>query len=140
RAVAVLEGHARALRERAVVELERHLCLGQVLDRRPALACPRVVKNEVTLAERAALGVLTGQPDWDALGEQRRPGQRLGVRPVDDALLERFAAALDLRLQLPVHAEALGHAQQLLVERAERFRGNGGAWLGARAPVELVLA
>ena len=50
------------------------------------------------------------------------------------------AAALEERPQLAVHLEAVGHAQQLLVERAERGLGERGARLAAHGPVELVLA
>jgi len=63
------------------VELHRRERTGEVLDRAVLLAGLRVVQDEVALAERAALGVLAGEADRDALGEQRGEGQRLGVRP-----------------------------------------------------------
>src|SRR4029077_4908695 len=59
-AVAVLEAEARELRQRAVVELERRLRLGQALDRAHGLARARIVQDHVPLAERTALGVLSG--------------------------------------------------------------------------------
>ena len=42
-----------------------------------------VVEDGVAMRERAALGVLAGQPDRDALDEQRRERERLGLAPVD---------------------------------------------------------
>ena len=54
--------------------------------------------------------------------------------------LERLAAALEERLELAVHVEALGHPQQLLVERAQRLLGQRRARLAAHGAVELVLA
>ena len=59
--------------------------------------------------------------------------------PVDLALVERGAAALQLRLELAVHGEAVGHLEQLLVERVEHVVRQRRARLGARAAVELVL-
>ena len=59
--------------------------LVEVLHRRVPLAGLGVVQDEVPVRERAALGVLAGQPDRDALDEQRREGERLGVAPVDAA-------------------------------------------------------
>ena len=140
-AVAVLEAHARLLRQRAVVKLERRHRVAQLLERAPARAGVRVVQHRVALAERAALGVLAREPHRHAEREQRRERQRLGVRPVDAlALLEARAPPLDERPQLAVHLEVVGHAQQLLVERPQRLLGKRGARLAAHGPVELVLA
>ena len=82
-AVAVLEAHARELRERAVVQLQRRQRVGQALDRADRLAGLGVVQDHVALAEGAALGVLAGEPQRCALGQQRRERERLRVRPVD---------------------------------------------------------
>ena len=101
------------------MQLERRQRAGQLLDRGPGRAGLRVVQHQVALAEGAALGVLAGEPDRHALGEQRRERQRLGVGPVDAALgPERRAAPLELLAQLRVDREPLGPGQQLLVERA----------------------
>ena len=81
--VAVLEPEAGHLRQRAVVQLHRRQRPGQVLHRAVLLAGLGVVQDEVALAERAALGVLAGQADRDALGQQRRERERLGVGPDD---------------------------------------------------------
>ena len=56
-----------------------------MLHRAVLLAGLRIVQHEVALAERAALGVLAGEPDRDPLGQQRGERERLGVRPVDPA-------------------------------------------------------
>jgi hypothetical protein len=69
-----------------------------------------VVQDQVALAEGAALGVLAGQADRRALGQQRRERERLGVRPVDAGAggrrrRARIAAALELFDELGVHGE-----------------------------------
>ena len=61
--------------------------------------------------ERAALGVLTGQAHRNPLDEQRRERERLGLAPVDAALVDRLAAPLELAQKLRVDREALGHAR-----------------------------
>ncbi len=68
--VAVLEAHAGQLGERAVVQLERRERLGEALDRADRLPGLGVVQHHVALAEGAPLGVLAGQADGGALGEQ----------------------------------------------------------------------
>ena len=95
----------------------------------------------MALGERAALGVLAGEPDRRALGQQRGVGQRLGVRPVDAAVgAERLAPALELLDELGVDGEALGDPQQLVVERAQALGATAAVDLGRRRAVELVLA
>ena len=88
--VAVLEAEAGDLRERAVVELERGRGVLEVLHRRVLEAGVLVVEDEVAVGEGAALGVLAGEADVDALGQQRGEGERLGLAEVDPALLERL--------------------------------------------------
>ena len=86
--------------------------------RRPGLV---VVEDEVAMGERAALGVLAGQPDGGALEQQAREGERLGLTPVDPALLaERLSASFELAGELRVDLEPVGHGEELLVELAER--------------------
>ena len=139
-AVAVLEAQRRDLRQRAS-------CAAPSAPWRPArfwigeyswpVLC--VVQDEVALAEGAALGVLAGEADRRALDEQRREGERLGVRPVDAALgADGLAPALELAQQLGMDREALGHREQLLVELAQQLDGHGGGDLGAGRAVELV--
>ena len=61
----------------------------EVLHRRVALAGVRVVEDEVAVRERAALGVLAGQPDGIPSTSRLRERERLGLAPVDAALVER---------------------------------------------------
>ena len=79
----------------------------------------------MAVRERAALGVLAGEADRDPLDEQAREGERLGLAPVDPALVERAAPALELLRELRVDGEAVGHAQQLLVQLAQPLGGDG---------------
>ncbi len=81
RRVAVLEAEAGDLRERAVVDLEWRERSRQVLDRRVLEAGLLVVEDEVAVGEGAALGVLAGQADVRALGEERRVRERLRHGP-----------------------------------------------------------
>ena len=64
----------------------------------------RVVENGVPVRERAALRVLAGEPDRDPVDEERRERERLRLAPVDAALLERLATALELPHELRVAA------------------------------------
>ena len=89
-----------------------------MLQRRVRRSGAHVVEDVVAVGERPALGVLTGEPDRDPLDEQRREGERLGLAPVDPALLERPAPSLELAHELRVRREAVGDAEQLLVECA----------------------
>ena len=99
------------------------------------------MQHEVALRERAALGVLAGQADRRALGQQRRVGERLGLRPVDPAVgADRGPPALELLDQLRVDREALGDPQQLLVERLQALGRDRGLDVGRGRAVELVAA
>src|SRR5439155_2082022 len=77
------------------------------------------------LAERAALRVLTCQPDRRPLDDERSERQRLGVRPFDPALGERATPALQLAQQFGVDAEAPRHGEQLFIEAREDLAGDG---------------
>ena len=139
--VAVLEAQAGDLAQRRVVQLHRRERAGQRLDRRHALAGLGVVQHEVALGERAALDVLAGQAHRRALGQQRRVGEALGLRPVDAALgADGLAPALELLDELGVHGEAVGDRQQLLVERLQALGRDRGLDLRRGRAVELVAA
>ena len=60
-----------------------------MLHRRERLAGLHVVQHEVALRERPALHVLAGEPHRNAVDEQRCIRERLGVAPVDTALVHR---------------------------------------------------
>ena len=53
------------------------------------------------------------------LDEQARERELLGLAPVDAALLERGAPALELLGELRVDREAVGHREQLVVQRTQ---------------------
>ena len=79
----------------------------------------------MAVRERAALRVLAGEPDRHAFGEEGRERERLGLRPVDPALLaERLAPALELLGELGVDGEAVGDGEQLA--RSARSSGSAG--------------
>ena len=71
------------------MDLERRRRVVEVLHRRERRARLHVVQHGVAVRERAALGVLAGEADRDAVDEQRCERERLGVPPVDAALVER---------------------------------------------------
>ena len=85
----------------------------------------------MALRERPALGVLPGQPDRDAFHEQAGKRERLAVAPVDLASLQPIAAPLELPLELRMDGEAVGDAQELLVQRSEPVGLDCGRYLGA---------
>ena len=117
--VPVLEAEAGELRERRVRDLERRGGAVQVLHRHVRRARVQVVEDEVAVREGAALGVLPGEPDRDPLAQERAVRERLGLAPVDPALVERLDAPLELPRELRVDGEAVRHPQQLGVELAQ---------------------
>src|SRR3954463_11858264 len=90
-----------------------------MLHRRERAASVDVVEYGVTMREGAALGVLPGDPDRDAVDEERPKGERLGLAPVDPTLLDGLAPALELLHQLRVRREPVGGPKQLLVQLAQ---------------------
>ena len=68
-----------------------------------------IVEHQVTLAEGAALGVLSGQTDGDAIGQGGGERERFGVRPVDAAvgIVEQFGTLVPGSLQLRIWREAV---------------------------------
>ena len=140
--VAVLEAEAGDLRQRRVVQLHRRERARQALDRRDPLAGLGVVQDEVALGERAALGVLAGQADRRALATAAR--RRRAPRPAPSRCRRRARRVSRRRssclIELRVDGEALGDAQQVLVERAQPLGGDRGLDLGRRRAVELVAA
>ena len=91
----------------------------------------------MTVREGAALGVLPGEADVGALGQQRGEGERLGVAVLDRPLVEQLDPPHQRLAQLAVDREALGNLEQLLVQRAQPVLGDGGFDLGALGAVEL---
>ena len=93
-AVAVLEAERGRLGERGVVQLHRRerarAGSGSGSARWPVLASCSTRWRWLNVPRS---DVLAGEADGNALGQQRRVGERLGVRPVDPAVVERLAAA-----------------------------------------------
>ena len=89
------------------------------------------------MRERASLGVLAGEPDRNALGEQARERQRLALAPVDPTRAKRLAPPLELLESFGVRLEALGQREQLLVQRLEPLRRDGGQDGAARVGRDL---
>ncbi len=98
-----------------------------------------IVQHRVTMRERSALGVLARESYRDSLDEQRRERERLGLPPVDAALLDRLAPALELLHELRMRREPVGDAQQLVVQRAQTLGVDGGDDLAARCRGHLPL-
>src|SRR5690242_8906382 len=74
----------------------------------------------MTLRERAALGVLAGQPDSMTLFKQRTERQRLAGRPIDAvAGFDRLGAVVEEALHRAMHMKALGHHGDLLADLAQ---------------------
>src|SRR5439155_20008715 len=131
--VAVLEPHRGRLGKRRVEELERGLCLREMLDRRVDLTGFDVVEDVVAVREGAALGVLAGETDRDALDQQACERERFGLAPVDAALLEGLRAPIELLLQLRMDRELFGHGDERPVELAQPLGGYGSDDLGGGA-------
>ena len=105
------------------------LACGNVLQRDERLAAVRVVEHGVTLAERAALDVLTGQPDRHAVGEDGGEGEFLGSGPVDRSLgrvVQHRLAPLASALELLVKRESSGCRLQGLVDLSQPLERDSG--------------
>ena len=137
--VAVLESDDGVLGERAVVDLEGGARLRQRLQRHVDPPCDGVVEHRMAMAEGAALDVLAGQPDADAVGEDRRVGQFLGARPVDRALVWRveelpllLAHAFELAMNREVAREDVERRVQLAQPFERHARGDARGRAGRR--------
>ena len=117
--VAELEADRGVLGERAVVDLEGRGRARDGLQGNEPFARDRVVVHGMTVRERTALHVLAGEPDGDAVRQDRRVGQFLSRGPVHRAFagtVEHRFPPLAAALQLAVHREAFRHAHQFGVE------------------------
>src|SRR5262245_25541853 len=107
RRVPILEAQYRRLGERAIMDRERRARLRQCLQWRMRLAGVGVVQHRMAMHERAALGILPGDSNRDAVGQDRGERQRLGVAPVDRVLLiQGRAAAFEDALEAAVDGKA----------------------------------
>ena len=110
--VAVLEAERRVLGEHGVVEHERRLAGGDVLERAVLRLVLGVDEHAVALAERPPPGVLAGESHRGALQRQRAEREGLGERPVDLVGAEVGLAGPQDLLQLRVHVEVVGPAHE----------------------------
>ena len=124
-AESVLEAEHRRLGQRAVIDLERARRLRQLASGVYTSPVFDVVQHRLAMRERAALGVLAGEAHADAVGEQRREGERLGVAPIDAAAVDRVAPARQRALNRRVELERRRPLEQLLVERDELLGAHG---------------
>ena len=135
--VAVLEAEAGHLREGAVVELERGGGVIEVLHRAVLEPGVLVVEDEMAVGEGAALGVLAGEADVDAVGEQRGEGERLGVAELDPAARQRLDPPGERLAQLAVDREALRRLDQRLVQLAQPLGRDRSLHRRAGAAIQL---
>ena len=134
--VAELEADGRVLGERAVVKLERRARLRKLLQRHQLRSGIRVVEHRVALAEGAALDVLAGHADRNAVGQDRRQRQLLGGGPVDRALagvVECLPALVARPFQLAVKRKPVRTRQQRVVDLAQAIERHAGDDLCRRA-------
>ena len=68
------------------------------------------------MREGAALGVLSREADRNPVLEEGRKGESLGVPPVDTAVSQALAPAIELPCELRVDLESVGHLEQLVAE------------------------
>ncbi len=126
-AVAVIEAEHRVFRERAVVDAELGLAVGDVVQRRIALARLHVVKDGVALGEGAAAAILTGEPDRQTTLEQCAEGEGFGGAPVERRLaLDHVGAALKPALDLGIERDAIGILRDGGTDFLQLFHRNGG--------------
>ncbi len=79
------------------------------------------------MAERAALDVLPGEADRDAVYEQRTERERFGVTPVERSLeVEVFGATLQLPPQLRVRRKAVGKLERGPVDAGQHLEVDAG--------------
>src|SRR6516164_10430390 len=72
------------------------------------------------MAECAALGVLTGNANRRAAGQERCKRKRLGRSPIDDTLLgDRRVAPFELIAQLAIELKSLGYRNDRIAPRKQ---------------------
>ena len=126
--VSVIEPEHGRFGKQAVVNANARLLFRHVHERHVGFARLAIVKNGMARAERSARAVLSRQPDWNSLQQQRAECELFRVMPfVEAALLENLASmfehdALDLWLDV----EIFRHPRQRIDNRLERFFSNRG--------------
>src|SRR5260370_14186571 len=125
--IAVLEAQHRLLRQHRVDDLVAPLAVVDVIERRVAVLVFLVDQHRMTLRERAALGILTGELYRMAFAQQRAESERLAGRPVDAlAGVDRLGAGGEEALDGAVDVEALRHRGDLLSALAQLLDRKAG--------------
>src|SRR5215218_7880703 len=90
------------------------LVVAEMVERRIAALVFLVDQHRMALRKRAALGVLSRQPDVAAFLQQRAERQRLAGRPVDaDAIVDRFGAVFQKALDGAVNPKTVRYLGDL---------------------------
>src|SRR5215207_1099787 len=90
------------------------LVVAEMVERRVATLVFLVDQHRMALRKRAALAVLSRQPDMMAFLHQRTERQRLAGRPVDaDAIVDRFRTIFQETLDGAVNPETIRHLGDL---------------------------
>ena len=130
--IAVLEAHAGRLSERAVVDAEPRLFRLDVVERVVSLpGRGLILQHGMTMAERAALDVLAGQPNGMVVQQQGSVGQQLTHRPVQRQILRHGLAPVRKQLvQLPVRDKPVRDRSESTGDRVEPLFGDRSLHLG----------
>ena len=118
------------------MNLEGRARLRQRLQRHVRAAGRHVVQHCVAVAERAALDILAGQADADAVAENRGERQLLGRCPIDRSLVdgvEHPDALFAAPLELLVDGKVRRHCQERCVQLAQPLERDGRVRLRGRA-------
>ena len=85
------------------------------------------MQNGVTLAERAALDILAGQPDTKAFHREGGEGEGFGGSPVERAFASaHLAPGIQQALDASVGLKVVGNASEFFKERRETVALDGG--------------
>src|SRR6202047_1393693 len=96
-------------------------------ERRVAIVVLLVVQDRMALRERAALGVLAGQPHLVTFEQQRTESQGLAGRPVDiGAGLDRLAAAVKEPVERAMQMKARRQGGDLVADLLELWDLDAG--------------
>ncbi len=131
--VAVFVGHRGVLGKQRVVNPEACLVFGQVEKGQPFLTVDTVVENGVTLNERSAACILTGEANLGSFEQERAEGENLAEAPVDLAVAAHVDSLGKKLFQLGVDAEAGGRVSVRVTDAVNDGHidtGRGGVALG----------
>src|SRR5580704_5576074 len=118
--IAVLEAEHGFFREHGIDHLVAPLAVAEMIERRVAVLVLLVDQHRMALRERAAFGILAGQPHPVTLLQQRAEGECFAGRPVDIAAgLDRLAAAVEEAIERAMQMKALRPRRDLVADLLE---------------------